>query len=609
MTFATFCNRFDKRSNRDAFTGPMKRAHVLLGVAFGAAFIAVTTKMVMCAANAPELPVLAVAWTPPPVRSRPDIVDRKGRLLATDIRAYWLYANPQQLVDADEAAEKISTVFRDLDQGSLAKRFHDKSSRFEWVKRSLTPNQAEAVYKLGVPGFYLINSPQRVYPAGNTGGHILGVTGEKSDKGDTSIGIEKYIDDKMLPGDPPAPGAEHPAVRLSIDLGVQHVLEEELGKAAALYRTEAAMGLILDVNTGEVIASASLPDFDPNHREEAFLPARQNRILGEKYELGSVFKSFTIAMALDQDLVTRSDRIDSNVALKVGRFTLRDKHSHGVPLSVEDIFIHSSNTGAARIALSAGVSRQREFLKTMGLFDRAETEAGISPKPSYPPIWRPANAMTIAYGHGISVPPLVFAAAEAALVNGGRKVRPTYLAVASPMGRAGDQLIKPETSAVMRDLMRLTVMRGTGRRAAVEGLAMGGKTGTALKVKKGRYTNDVMNSFVAAFPINNPKYLLLVTLDEPKMEKPGIPNEAAHNAAPTAGAILKRVAPMLDILPTARFDEATATSYDKAIKAPASQISYSRNKSHELGGSGQRYSAYRRPAEPRGYRDYRAYRE
>ncbi len=590
-TLASLCQRIGKEAAESA-AGNRRAAQTILGLGFAAAFATLSGRMLLYASNAPQqLPILAAASTPSQlVHSRPDIVDRHGRLLATDIRVYRVYANPQQLVNADEAAEKIGGLFRDLDQAQLVRKFRDKTSKFEWVKRGLTPRQAEAAHKLGIPGVYIISSLQRVYPAGNAAAHILGVTNVDNEG---ISGIEKYIDEKLASQVAPVAHAERPIVKLSLDLGVQHVLAEELAKAKESYRAEAALGLVLDVKTGEVLASASLPDFDPNRREQAIEQNHQNRVVTDAYELGSVFKSFTIAMALDQGVAVRSDRFDAS-PLRIGHFMLHDPHAKRDPMSVDDIFIHSSNTGTARIAMAAGIPRQKQFLDSLGLFERIETEAGASSKPVFPKVWRPSNAVTISYGHGIAVPPLLFASAMATLVNGGEQIKPTLVISDRGVDEKGKQVIKSETSAMMRDLMRLTVERGTGRRAAVPGIAVGGKTGTAGKVKDGRYTHDVVNTFVAAFPIDNPKYLLMVTLDEPKPDAPGKPNEAAYNAAPTAGAIIKRIAPMLEILPTARFDEAASTSYEKASARPRTQP-FSRKTPHEIGGFGQGYSAFQQP--------------
>ena len=367
------------------------------------------------------------------------------------------------------------------------------------------------------------------------------------------------------------------------------------------YRADAALGLVLNVKNGEVLASISLPGFDPNRRGEVKDENRRNRVVTDVYELGSVFKTFTVAMALDGGVANRYSLYDTG-PLRMGHFLLRDTHAARELMSVEDIFVHSINTGAARVAEAAGMERQQRFLESLGLFEKLETEAGTAPKPRFPAIWRPANAMTIAYGHGIAVPPIIFASAMATIVNGGERIKPTFLLSDGSAGEKAERAIRVETSALMRDLMRLVVQRGTGHRAAVAGMDVGGKTGTALKAKEGHYTHDVVNSFVAVLPASDPKYLVLVTLDEPKPETPGKLNEAAYNAAPTAGALIKRIAPMLDVLPAPRFDETAATPYEQAGPHEP-QRAVLRKNPYETSGFNPEYSAYRErePAPGIGY--------
>ena len=602
VTLATLCHRLGGSGAAERAVKNARRAQALLALFFVCSFTIVAGRIIHYGASANDLPVLAAATGPSALaKNRPDIVDRHGRLLATDIRVYWLSANPKQIVNADDAAEKIAALFPDLNQAALAKKFRDKTSRFEWVKRGLTPKQAEAVHALGIPALTLLPTVQRVYPAGNEAAHILGITNVDNEG---RSGVEWYVDQKLAPQLTPTSLTDRPIVKLALDLSLQHVLTEELSHAMDLYRAQAVLGLVLNVKNGEVLASASLPDFDPNRREQAAEQNRQNRVVTDVYELGSVFKSFTIAMALDQGVANRYEFFDAS-PLTVGNFFLRDPHATRQMMSVEDIFIHSSNTGAARIAMAAGMSRQQAFLKSLGLFEKIETEAGTSPVPVFPKVWRPTNAITIAYGHGIAVPPLLFAGAMASLVNGGERIKPTFLLSEKGSDETGQRLILAQTSAVMCDLMRLVVERGTGRRAAVPGIAVGGKTGTALKVKDGHYTHDVINSFVAAFPIDAPKYMVMVTIDEPKPEEPGKINEASQNAAPTAGAIIKRIAPMLDILPTPRFDEAAATSYEQA--APRERQRFYRRNPYEISGFNQGYSAYGQYQYSPGYQYYWPY--
>ncbi|MGO8953021.1 MAG: peptidoglycan D,D-transpeptidase FtsI family protein [Rhodomicrobium sp.] len=576
-----------------------RRAQVLLSLCFVAGFCAVSGRAIYYAAVPGEMPMLASAGAPPALaKARPDIVDRNGRILATDIRAYWLAANPKEIPHADDAAEKLAALFPDLNQAALSHKFHDKASRFEWVKRGLVPGQATAAHALGIPGLSVLATVARVYPQGNDAAQILGLTNVDNEG---MSGVEWYIDQKLAGQVAPASLAKRPIVKLSLDLGVQHVLAEELGQAMQRYRAAAALGLVLDVRNGEVLASVSLPDFDPNRREQAMDENRRNRIVTDVYELGSVFKTFTVAMALDAGVADRYSRFDTG-PLMMGHFLLRDVHAAREPVSVEDIFVHSINTGAARIAREGGIERQQSFLRSLGLFDKFETEAGTAPKPRFPATWVPANAMTIAYGHGIAVPPITFASAMATIVNGGKRIKPTFLLSDSLGGETPERVVKPETSAVMRELMRLVVQRGTGHRAAVAGLDIGGKTGTALKAKDGHYTHDVVNSFVAVLPASDPEYLILVTLDEPKPETPGKLSEAAYNAAPTAGALIKRIAPMLNVLPAPRFDETAPTPYEQA-GPHAQQRAVLRKNPYETSGFDPGYSAYRErePASGPGY--------
>jgi cell division protein FtsI (penicillin-binding protein 3) len=597
-TLAALCLRFGGFKTAAHAAKSARRAQVLFACSFAAGFAILGGQMIRYGAGANDMPVLAPAIGASQLaKSRPDIVDRHGRLLATDIRVYWLGASPKQILNADDAAEKIAALFPDLDQATLARKFRDKAGRFEWLKRGLTPKQAEAVHALGIPALTLQPTSGRVYPAGSEAAHILGITNVDNEG---RSGVEWHIDQKLSSQVTPSSSSERPIVKLALDLGVQHALREELSQAMERYRAKAVLGLVMDVRNGEVLASASLPDFDPNRREQAAEQNRQNRVVTDVYELGSVFKSLTVAMALDQGVATRFDTFDVS-AIPVGHFMLRDPHAHQKNMSVEEIFIHSSNTGAARIAMAAGMERQQSFLRSLGLFDKIETEAGTSPTPVFPKTWRPANAVTIAFGHGIAVPPLSFASAMATLVNGGERIKPTFLLSDKGADEKGEQAVKPETSAIMRDLMRLVVERGTGRRAAVAGVPVGGKTGTARKVKDGQYTHDVMNSFVAAFPIEAPKYLVMVTIDEPQLQ-PGAPSfEASQNAAPTAGAIVKRIAPMLDILPTTRFDDRRATPYEQtALRAP--QRAPLRKTPNETGGFDQGYSAFSQPRPDSEYR-------
>ncbi len=353
---------------REGAARRVRRAQTLLSLGFLAGFALVSGRAILYAEYPGEMmPMLASSGAPPGLaKNRPDIVDRNGTLLATDIRIYWLAANPREIPHSDEAAEKLAAIFPDLDQGALSRRFHDKSSRFEWVKRGLTPYQAAAVHRLGIPGLTILPTVQRAYPAGSGAAQILGITNVDNEG---MSGIEWYIDQKLMGQLTPASLDKRPFLKLSLDIGIQHALASELSEAMERYHAQAALGLVMNVKNGEVLASLSLPGFDPNRRGEAKDENRRNRVVTDVYELGSVFKTFTIAMALDAGIAGRYDRFDTG-ALKMGRFLLKDAHAAREPMTVEDIFVHSINTGAARIAEAAGVERQQRFLESLGLFDK-----------------------------------------------------------------------------------------------------------------------------------------------------------------------------------------------------------------------------------------------
>ena len=484
-------------------------------------------------------------------QARPDIVDRNGETLATDIKTASLFAEPRYVIDPDEATELLAGVFPDLDRGRLLSQL-STDAKFAYIKRGITPRQQQAVHKLGIPGIGFRVENRRFYPGGPTAAHVLG-TVNIDNQG--IAGIEKYIDGAFL-NDLHAAGfatggALEP-VRLSVDLRVQHVVRDELARAMERYQSIAAVGIVMDANTGEVLGMSSLPDYDPNNRDEALDKDKMNRATVGVFEMGSTFKGFTTAMALDSGRVGVNDSFDARGNFQVGRHTISDFHGKHRVLTVPEIFIFSSNIGTAKMALAAGTSEQEGFLRRVGLLDTMRTELPETGAPIVPKTpWSKISSITISFGHGISVSPMQTAAAGAALINGGYLIPPTFLPrtpeVAAALARP---VMRPETSLTMRRLFRLNVLKGSGKRADVAGYGVGGKTGTAEKVVNGRYSgNKRRNAFLAGFPMDAPKYLVLVVLDEPQSERPGIGATAGLNAAPTVGNIVRRIAPMLGIEP------------------------------------------------------------
>jgi cell division protein FtsI (penicillin-binding protein 3) len=366
--------------------------------------------------------------------------------------------------------------------------------------------------------------------------------------------------------------AERPPVRLSIDIGVQHAVEAELVDAVKRFEAQGAAAVVLDVTDGEVLASASLPTVDPARPGMVLEQGNLDKVSGSTFELGSVFKTLTIAMALDAALATPDTILDVRKELTAGRFTIKDLHPLRRPLSVAEVFIHSSNVGAAMLATQAGAQRFQEFLRKMQLLDQMRTEAGPIATPQLPQRWGDIETMTIAYGHGIAVAPLQFAAAAASVVNGGRKIIPTFIKRPPDAGVADIPLLTPPTSEKMRVLMRRNVADkvGTGKRAEVAGYQVGGKTGTAEMPGVGGYREKaVISSFLAAFPMDQPRYLVFVLLFEPKgTDESGGEVLASRNAAPTAGRVIARIGPLLGMMPTqAAAAGAPSVAFDAASPA------------------------------------------
>ena len=529
---------------------PAKRLFALtLGVV--AAFSAIGLQLVRLSASGERIEHATL--TEPVARSwsRPDIVDRAGRLLATDVATSSLYADPRFVQDRDETVEKLRTIFPDLDEKDLLRQIAEDGRRFLWIRRGLTPKLAQSVHNLGLPGLGFRREPHRVYPLGPVAAHVLGQVGIDNQG---LSGLERHIDDRagaeLVLG---AAGNRAAPLRLSIDLSVQHALRAELADAMSRYAGKAAAGLVLDVATGEILAAASLPDFDPNRPAEAPANARLDRLQGGVFELGSVWKIFTLAMVHDLGLTGDSKTYDVREPLVLSGRTINDFHGQKRPLTGPEVFIHSSNIGASMMALDAGRDRQREFLGRIGVLQAAANEAGAIAPPLLPQRRDDLAAATISYGHGIAVAPLQFAGAVAALVNGGYRVQPTFLSALDRPASGRERLVRAQTSARIRALLALNVTSplGSGSRAEVPGLAVGGKTGTAEMPKAGGYAEkSVIASFVAAFPIDDPKFLTLVMLFEPGpvLETKG-QLTAGFNAAPTTARLIARIAPLLGIYP------------------------------------------------------------
>jgi cell division protein FtsI (penicillin-binding protein 3) len=530
------------------------RARIGLAMLAFAVVYAVIAARLVSFAVAPESHFARRGASNAVATSRPDILDRNGMVLATDVRAPSLFAEPRNIIDVDEAVELLTAVLPDFDAAELRERL-SSGRGFIWLKREITPKQRREIYRLGLPGVGFLAENKRVFPNSAEVSHLIGHVNIDNQG---IAGIEKWVDGRGL-------AALHKAgfaterlqqpIELAVDLRVQHALRDELIFAANKFKVKAAAGLVVDVETGEIVAMVSLPDYDPNSPKQANDPNRINRLTTGVFELGSTFKALTVAMALDSGKVKLGSSFDARVPLRYGRFTIHDYHGQRRVLTVPEVFTYSSNIATARIALSLGVEYHKWFLRKMGQLDRLRTELPESAEPLVPKKWGELNTVTIAFGHGLSVAPLQAVMAINALVNGGYLIPPTFMKRSKEDARKlAKVVVKPETSDRMRYLLRLNAEIGTARKADVGGFYVGGKTGTSEKVVNGRYSKTkVLNTFTAIMPADQPRYQLLIMLDEPQ----GLPethgfSTSGWNAAPTAGKVIARIAPMLGIRP--RFD-------------------------------------------------------
>jgi cell division protein FtsI (penicillin-binding protein 3) len=482
--------------------------------------------------------------------SRPDLLDRNGEVLATDIRTVSLFAEPHRIVDIDEAIEKIRTVLPDLDSRGTYQKL-SSNSRFQWLRRQLTPKQQSQILALGIPGIGFRPEKRRFYPGGATASHVVGHV-NIDNRG--VAGMERYVDSQGL-ADLTALGmtTDQPLepVKLSIDLRVQAIAREVVYSWIQQTKAIGAGAVVLDVHTGEVLAMVSAPDYDPNNPAEGAKEGWLNRMSNGTFEMGSTFKSFTIAMGLDSGRVNINDSFDARLPIRIGGFTIKDFHGKGRVLSVPEIFQYSSNIGTAKIADTVGIDGHKEFLTRLGLLSKMQTELPEVAQPSQPREWKKINSITISFGHGVSTTPLQTAIAGAALVNGGKLIEPTFL----PRTREQADLVaktvlKPGTSKDMRFLFDWNGINGSGRNARVEGFDVGGKTGTADKVVNGRYAHDKnFNAFLAAFPIYDPQYVVLTFIDEPRTDKGNGAALAGNTAAPMVKEIISRSAAILGVKP------------------------------------------------------------
>ncbi|MFM7333764.1 MAG: peptidoglycan D,D-transpeptidase FtsI family protein [Tabrizicola sp.] len=533
---------------------------VILCASFVVAFAAIGARMGLMAATEPMEP-RASAPGAEIIAQRADITDRNGRVLATNMTTHALYAHPKVMVDPKGSAEKLAAIFPELDAKALARRFTDGRS-FVWVRKVLSPEQMQQVHEIGDPGLLFGPREMRLYPNGTLAAHVLGGTsfgaeGVHSAEVIGVAGIEKALDARLRD---PAQGGK--PLALSIDLTLQSTIEEILAAGMGMLNAKGAAAILMDARTGEILALASLPTFDPNDRPNPLVDKDAepgdsplfNRAVQGVYELGSTFKIFAAAQAMELGLVTPETMVDANAPMQWGKHKIKEfeNKNYGPLLSVTDVIAKSSNVGTAHIALMIGPLRQQAFLKSLGFFEPTPVELVEAPgaKPLIPKKWPEIVTITTSYGHGMSASPMHLAAAYATIANGGVMIKPTLLKRDGPT--TGVRVMSEKTAHDSVAMLRRVVTEGTASLGDVPGYEVAGKTGTADKPKKtgGYHKDKVVNTFASMFPASNPQYVLIVTLDEPQDDTLSETRRTAGwTAVPVAAEIIRRVAPLMGLRP------------------------------------------------------------
>ena len=550
--------RLRHEATRDKSRARAELRLVFLGLAFCAAFSLIGIRMGTLAASEPEEAQLQASGAQI-LAQRADITDRNGRVLATNLQTYALYAQPKDMVDPARVARELAAIFPDMNAADLQRRLTDGRS-FMWLRRVLSPEQMQQVHNIGDPGLLFGPREMRLYPNGTLAAHVLGgasfgAEGVQSAEVIGTAGIEKAMDTRLR--DPAQAGEP---LKLSLDLTVQATVEEVLATGMQMMNAKGAAAILMDVHTGEIVSLASLPTFDPNKRPHAAIKGDPgdsplfNRAVQGVYELGSTYKIFAVAQALELGLAKPTTMFDVTPPLRMGRFTINEFEgkNYGPLLSVADIIIKSSNVGTGKIALQIGGVRQKAFLTSLGLLDISPIEVieARTGKPLIPKKWADIVTITAAYGQGISSSPMNLAAAYAMIANGGTVVKPTLLRRDLP--QQGARVMSVATAKAAVTMLRSVVTEGTASLGEVPGYSVAGKTGTADKPKPGGgyYDDKVINTFAAVFPANDPAYVLIVTLDEPVETSGDKPRRTAGwTSVPVAAEIIRRTAPLLGLRP------------------------------------------------------------
>ncbi len=477
--------------------------------------------------------------------ARADLVDRNGEMLAIDLPHFGVYIDPRQIWDTSETRRVLAVALPQLDMGRLGRAL--EGNRREFLLGALTPEQKARIQDLGLPGISFEEEAERVYPLGATAAHFIGFSG----RGGAGLsGAELALDRTVRNG-----AAQHQAIPLAIDLRIQSALEDEVQKAALEFQAKGAVGLVTNVRTGEILGMVSYPDYDPNLASRTSPDQLRNRAAAQVYEMGSIFKVFTVAAGLDSGAATLTTTFDATTPLTVDGQTIHDFHAENRVMTVSDIFLHSSNIGTSRLALSMGPNTMQDYFRKFGLFSAAPIEMSETAKPILPRRWTGNIVASTSFGHAISVSPLAIASGMGAILNGGTFIPLTIRKLEPGAVPSGRQVVSQITARSMLDLMRLNVSKGTGGRAemAAPGYRIGGKTGSAEKIINGRYDRSkLVSTFAAVFPTDGAlaadRYFVLILLDEPKGNKASFGfATGGWTAAPAAGRVIERIAPILGV--------------------------------------------------------------
>ena len=532
--------------------GP-RRARAIAGV-LAILFTVIVGRSAYVAFNGPEQSAAAATAQ---ITRRADIVDRKGELLATSLPAWSLAADPRAIWDAGETASELAKVLPGIDLIDLTRRLSDRERAFVWIQRGLTPRQKQAVFDLGLEGLRFEEEARRVYPRGQLAGHLLGFTNVD---GKGVEGAELAFEDKLKRGGEP--------VKLTIDAGVQFILEDELDKAFAEFDMKGGAGVVLDASTGSIRAIASWPAIDPNHPADRSELAKPNRAINSLFELGSIFKPLTVAAALEAGVLSPADTFNVSQPLRVGAATVKDPHplEHPQAVTPADILAYSSNIGVVEIAQRLGSGKQKEFLASVGLLSRLTYDGPQTAAPLTPSEWDALTSATVSYGHGLAVSPLAFAMAYAPFANGGEYVSPIFVEGFDPAKIEKHRVMSASTAQMVMSMLRESVLRGTGQLANAPGYEVAGKTGTAEKPGPDGYDPDRnITSFAAVFPASRPQFVVLVVLDEAQ-PRTGDARTAAYTSASIAGQVIARAAPLLDVQPVQSAQASPASAVQTGLR-------------------------------------------